>query len=922
MIQIVLFLIMVVSLFVVVRQMMKNDLLDGDLGEIFSNIPFWFKIIFVVGFLLIMFISIASGRLIDFWWFSSLGEEFEQVFYMKYIINTISFFVLLFIFSTLIPLAKILFESLTRYNFVKTNGAENRNSDYEAYLKFKGNYYVIPSIIVIIFSFISFIIFDWKDFFFFLSDTKFDILDSIHNLDVGFYVFKLPFLETLLSFSFLYIFGLSLILAWLRMKAILNAYFDYVGGKKLYLEFFILAILAFQFMLFLFLEQYSLMVNASSDAVLSGPGYLTTNWFILHLPLIGIFTFLMVSVMFANYYMGGKRNFQYGVVSFTIGIFVIYFVVAFIYQNKYIDPDAYTYEKPYIEQNMEMTRWGYALDFDKKHVSIKGATLDDINNNQDIVQNTRVHDFNTSIIPMDQFQRIRPFYDMLDVDVDRYTINGQERLVMLSLRELNVAGLSQKNLVNTWFKYTHGYGLAAFMANEFDEQGYPKYIAKDMPYKADYSVLQTDEPRIYFGEFDESEQPFVFLNTKIKEFDYPSDLEDVDYSYKGMPYGAIKMDTWKKLIIANKEDFFKIWLSDKITKESYFVKTRNVLKRAKKALPFLQFDTDPLPVITKDGIVFIIDAFIVNDNIPYANGYIRNSIKVTVNAYTGKVTAYLSDKKDPIIQVWNKIFPGLFKNLDMIPETLKSHLRYPEDMMKIQRSVYQSYHVKDSAQFFEGNNKYSLGNDKGPYFNITKFSSIEGFNKMSMKLISTMTYEKRPNLSAILVGDWINNGLKLVSFHANTDSPFRGPKQFKKSVQADENMKPKLTLWNNNGAVIFGPIIPNIIGNKDDVITMFYSQSIYVNSEGEGAIPKITRIAVGNDKKVAWSNSAEGALANLFDQVFRKTSTSKQKQTNTKKNYDKDNFVNEYIQLQKNGDSLGLLKLLNSEEQKILNYLK
>ncbi len=921
MLQIVIFLIIVISFFVVVRQMMKKDLLD-DIGMIISNIPIWFKVVSGVGFLLIIFISMTSGRLIDFWWFSSLGDEFKQVFYTKYVVNTIAFFVLLLIFSTLIPLAKILFESLTRYKFVKTNETENKNLDYEAYLKFKSSYYVLPSMIVIIFTFISFMIFDWKDLSFFLNNVKFGVMDPIHNLDIGFYVFKLPFLETLLSFSFLYIFGLSLILVRLRTKAILYAYFDYVGGKKLYLEFFILAILAFQFMLFLFLEQYSLMVNASSDAVLSGPGYLTANWFILHLPLMGIFTFLMVSVMFANYYMGGKRNFQYGIVSFTMGIFVIYFIVALIYQNKYIDPDAYTYEKPYIEENMEMTRWGYALDFEKKHVSIKGATLDDINNNQDIVKNIRVHDFNTSIIPMDQFQRIRPFYDMLDVDVDKYIINGQDRLVMLSLRELNVAGLSQKNLVNTWFKYTHGYGLAAFMANEFDEQGYPKYVAKDMPYKAKYPILQTNEPRIYFGEFNEEEQPFVFLNTKIKEFDYPSDSKDVDYSYKSIPYGAIKMDTWKKLIVANKEDFFKIWLNDKITKESYFVKTRNILDRVKKALPFLQFDTDPLPVITKDGIVFIIDAFIVNDNIPYANGYIRNSIKVTVDTYTGKVTAYLSDKKDPIIQVWNKIFPGLFKNLDMMPETLKSHLRYPEDMMKIQRLVYQSYHVNDSAQFFEGNNKYSLGNDKGPYFNITKFPSIEGFDKMSMKLISTMTYEKRPNLSAILVGDWIDGELKLVAFHANTDSPFRGPKQFKKSVQADENMKPKLTLWNNNGAVIFGPIIPNIVGNVDNVITMFYSQPIYVNSEGEGAIPKITRIAVGNDKKVAWSNSAEGALVNLFDQVFRKTSTSKQEQTNVKKNYDKESFVKQYIQLQKNGDSLGLLKLLNTEEQKILNYLK
>lgn len=917
MLQFIIALLILLSFFGALYEVKKNEGFVTDyngikLLETFLNFPKWFFLTLVCGIGAIIFISVFSERLIDYWWFSSLGDEFTQVFHKKYMVNFYSFIVITIISVTIIPVSRFLFRKLSSFDL-------DDELDSVQSLNFWVNTLSFLNAIVLIV--IGTIQFDWKDFLFFVNVGNFGVIENIHGLDIGFYIFSLPFISNFIIYFFTYSFFLAgILLCKQMMLQNLNSRNktgnDYIFPCSIVLLFF-------PFAVWLWYTSYELLVSSSSSYVLAGPGYVTANFIIPALPIISIAFILVLFYILISAFKNGYKKVQLYVGGGLLATVSMFFIGIIWYSSFVVIPDALTYERPYIQKNMEMTKWSYGLSVLSKEISINNTiSQEDIKNNPEIVNNMRVHDYETSLIPMDMFQRIKPFYDIIGVDVDHYNVDGQDRLVMLSLRELNVAGLSQKNIVNSWFKYTHGYSFAAFNANEYSEQGYPKYIAMDMPNKTQVEALKTQQPRIYFGEFSEEEQSFVFLNTSINEYDYPSDSIDAEYKYQGVPKGAIKMDFFKSLIIANENSFFRMFFNENITRDSYFVINRNVLTRAKKALPFLSFDSDPLPVVTKTGIIFIMDAYIQNENVPYSKGYIRNSVKVTIDAYTGEIIPYIADKSDPIIMVWDKIFPDLMKDLSQMPKELQSHLRYPEDFMKIQMDVYKDYHVDSVERFFEGNNKYSISNDKGPFFNLTKLQ-FDGFDKMSMKLISAMNYENRPNLGAIVLGVW-EGGPKLLSLNLKSDTPYRGATQFEKSVKSDEKMKRDLTLWDSNGKVIYGPIIPNIIGNTDGKITMYYSQPIYVNSQGEGAIPQITRIAVGDNVRVSWATTGEKALENLFNQVSNNEEIDeKQKQNLTEIQLQGDNnFIAIYDELMKKGDNIGLLKLLNAKQKEILEQIK
>lgn len=877
-----------------------------------GKFPKWFMVFASLMGLLLIVVSVSANRLIDYWWFQSLGSEYTQVFYKKYLVNSLMLVPLAILSFGTMFLAKFTFKALNSYSF--------ESKSFEIKYKLGG---IIGALAVLMY---IYSLFDWKELMFFFHQVEWGITEQVHGNDIGYYVFTLPLVGTVINIMM--VLGLFFTLLLISQKIVLETtrvkrLSDETEDRKDYVIPVAIVSAFIPLSIWLWYKSYELVVSSKNDVVLSGPGYITDTFIIPALPVIAVVFLAALVYIVISATLKGYHKSQLWVGGSAIVSTLVFFAIVTVVSVIKVSPDALTYEVPYIKKNMQMTKWAYGLDqVVKKDVKVINPSSDDLRNNADVMRNVRVHDFQTSMIPMDQNQQRKPFYDMVDLDLDHYEIDGEERLVMLSLRELNFSGLSQKSLVNKWFKYTHGYSFAAFNANEYTAEGFPKYIAKDMPNKTRELSLMTDQPRIYFGEFDDSEQPFVFLKTKMTEFDYPSAVTDAEYQYDAVPHGAIKMNGMKSLFVANQEGALKIFLNDNITKESYFVPHRNIMKRAKRAFPFLVFDYDPLPVIQTDGIYFIMDAYIQSSDIPYANGYMRNSVKVVQNAFTGEMKAYVvPSADDKIIEVWGKIFPGLLKSLSEMPEGLQKHLRYPEELLIAQKEVYKRYHVSDPVHFFDGNNIYSSLNDRGPFFNLTKLP-YDGFNHLSMKLLANLNYERRPDLSAVLVGDW-NGSLNLAALHVNSETPFRGAQQFQKAIEADEDMKAKLTLWEGSGSLIFGPIIPNIMDNgTEDGISLFYSQPIYMSPGGEGSIPKVTRVAVGDHTRVEWSSSPEEALRKLVSDVYSAAGKS-ELDTNVDEyvSQNGDDFISKYSKQKQNGDTKGLLQLLNAEEARILESL-
>ncbi len=744
------------------------------------------------------------------------------------------------------------------------------------------------------------------------------LTDPVFGRSIGFYLFTLPFLDSINTLLFT--------ISFLGMVASFIVTFVGINPQGLY--FYIppsasettqklhksLYINAAVFILVLafgkYLDRFHLMYSGSG--VVYGPGWTDTT---ILIPVYNIIVVIMILVSIVilipklrdkyknvfNRFGATPSNSPIIILaSLAAGMILIWFIgltaVPGLFERFMVKPNEITYERPYILNNIKFTQHGFGLDkVENKEFPENGKfTMSTVQNNPGIFNNIRLWDWRALDATYRQFQELRLYYQFSNVSLDRYNVNGSYRQVMVSAREMNIDNLpaQSQTFVNKRFQYTHGYGITMATVNEFTSQGLPHLLIKDIPTVSEDSSLIVKQPRIYYGEL--TNTPAV-VNTKQKEFDYPNGNENVYTRYNGKG-GVMINSLWRKFLFSWKYDGTQLLFSDYPTDSSRIMFHRQIEERVKLLAPFLKFDNNPYIVLDKGKLYWIIDAYTTSDYYPYSepfnsdeaigykqgdnersllgsvseifNGanYIRNSVKVVVNAFDGSVDFYIIDKNDPIVKVWSKIYPGLFKPISEMTSGLLAHIRYPQDMLLTQGLVYEKYHMTDPTVFYNQEDLWVRATEKyynniqpvEPYYIVWQ---LPGSDKPRFSLILPFTPKNRQVLIGWIAGmcDPDNYG-KLITYQFPKGKMITGPQQVETKIDQDSFLSGQLTLWDQRGSnVIRGNVLAIPVAN-----TLFYVEPIYLQAE-TAAYPELRLVVVMHGDNMSYAESFDKALAKFFN---------------------------------------------------------
>jgi len=777
---------------------------------------------------------------------------------------------------------------------------------------------------------------NWQLVLKFLSAVTFGEIDPIFKKDISFYVFNLPFyelvfgiLKTILLISIVAI----MIVYWLKGSFKFGDDFfkfgisDLKTKSKIRLDSF--ARIHFSLLIFLFFITNALEIYLSLFKLLfsqNGPVFgASYTDVVLMVPILRISFVLNLVMAFFILFWGFS-----GKLLLFISFLSLYFIITFIlsilppiFQKLIVAPNELVKETPYIKNNIIATRNAYGLNkIDEREISAeKPLTSADIAENQLTVKNVRLWDRDPLLSTFSQIQEIRTYYEFISVDNDRYLIDNEIRQVMLSPRELSSESLPNRSWINEKLTFTHGYGVAASPVNQVTKEGLPVLFIKDLPPKSEVKELEIKRPQIYFGELTND---YVIVKTKSKEFDYPKGEENVYTSYEGK--GGVIIDSLvKRMIFALRFNSLKLLLSNDITKESRILYHRNIKERVQKIAPFFDLDRDPYAVLADGKIYWIFDAYTKSSSYPYSQpvsfggttiNYIRNSVKIVVDAYDGTVYFYLADKNDPIVKTYANIFPNLFQPLEKMPKSLFSHIRYPEDIFRIQTSVYTTYHMDNPQIFYNKEDQWEIpvvsdgggtndtGEPMGPRHMIMK---LPGEKKEEYILMLPFTPRNKDNLSAWMVArnDGENYG-QIIVYRFPKQKLVFGPKQVISRINQDAEISRQISLWDQRGSqVIQGPLL--VIPIEESLI---YVRALYLKAQ-TGKIPELKRVIVAYENKIAMEETLEQALSKIFgtqiitpvkDEVKEETRLVDQSQKLSELLRQAEELYNQAISSQKEGD--------------------
>ena len=697
--------------------------------------------------------------------------------------------------------------------------------------------------------------------------------DPIFGKDIGFYLFQLPFLDliqdTLLQVTFLVSCGLIAFYAFANVLQL-----DWKQG--LVAPTNVIRHIAMNLMLFLvtlslgyFLDRYEVL--QSTRGVVSGAGYTDLHIVLPVLWLLVVATSAMaVALLIPSLIFTGRRvlHISGGYLSIVLlGLGLLPWII----QQFHVRPNELQAEQEYLKHNIAMTLEGYGLNhvIDRHHDVQLGITSDTIQDEKQTVENIRLWDWRPLGETFRQLQQIRSYYTFGDVDVDRYRIDGSMRQVMLATREL--ADNLPRN-ADTWLnqhlQYTHGYGVAMSLAAEKDPQGGPILVIKDLPPKS-AEGLSLDRPEVYFSD---KSVDYRLVSTSVPEFDFPKGDENVYSTYQGS--GGILVDSiWKKLLFSWHQMDVSIAISDYITPESRLQLWRNIKERIQKLAPFLQLDKDPYPVISDGSIYWIQDAYTVSTDFPYSESiqgninYIRNSVKIVVDAYNGNVVFYTTKIDDPVLRVYQRALPRMFKSDEEMTESLRSHIRYPQDLFEVQTSIYSRYHMKTPQVFYNAEDQWAAPResyagkviDMKPYYVLMKLPQE---NKLQFLLMTPLTPYNRDNLIAWMAArsDYTDFG-ELFVYKLPKERLIVGPKQIEAMIDQDTTISQQLSLWDQRGSrVIRGNLLVIPIAQ-----TFLYVEPVYLIADTV-SIPQLKRVIVSDGKRLAMEPTLEHALDVVLNQ--------------------------------------------------------
>jgi uncharacterized membrane protein (UPF0182 family) len=709
--------------------------------------------------------------------------------------------------------------------------------------------------------------FRWEDFLLFKNSLDMGTSDPLLAKDIGFYLFKLPFIETLNGFA-----GFTLVLT---MILVVSNYF--LRGGIFIVERFIsidikvkkhIGILAGLFILNIgfgfYLDTFRLLF--SEHGAVFGAGYSDIHAKLFFYRIL-IFITPLAGIVFIAGILRGSRRLTFLPPALVLAVYIIGILVyPYILQKFKVAPNELALETPFIEQNIKFTRLGYDLD----KIEVRPFDVDynlsgkDIENNDATIKNIRLWDHSPLLRTYSQLQQIRTYYKFADVDNDRYTLNGEYMQVMLAPRELSYNDLPSKTWINERLIFTHGNGLTLGPVSRISSEGLPEFMIKDIPPVSQVD-LKVTRPEIYYGELSNN---YVIVKTKVPEFSYPTSEGNVYTTYEGS--GGVRLDSlFKRALFSVKFKTEKILLSSDISGESKILYYRNILDRVRTVAPFFLFDQDPYLVVTKDGrLVWIADAYTVSSRMPYSKpiersiNYIRNPVKVVIEAYNGSMDFYVSDPSDILIKVYSKIFPDIFKSLNEMPDELRQHIRYPHRLLQIQASMFAAYHMTDPKVFYNKENLWEVPAFgemlMEPYYTIMK---LPGEKKEEYILLLPYTPAKRDNLAAWFAArcDEPNYG-KLLIYTFPRDRLIFGPKQVDARINQDSYISQQLTLWGQRGSeVIRGSLLVIPIERS-----LLYVQPLYLAAADKVGLPELRRVIAAYENDVVMEENLELALQRLF----------------------------------------------------------
>lgn len=873
--------------------------------------------------LLIIFVIIGVvlslvGFITDCMWFADLG--YSSVFWKKYI-TEFEIGTLIFVISVL--LTRLYLKSLKKGYFSQIESKEIPNLKRLNIISWilAGAFGIMVAVPMT-----KSIWLEWLKFF---NAEKFNLKDPVFHLDIGFYVFKLDFLEALNSIVIGIVIGLVIVTLIYYVILLMVRTPDFIediepdfndgqnytaddvrkdfdntipfregkAGKAsdiirdfvrkdrtnkthlnrnnishlfniASLKITILGIIAYLMLCLHFvLEQFNLL-HAHTGTVY-GAGFtdvnITLNIYriIMLLSLIGIITF--------GIHMR-KREYKklLKVPAIILGVLVLGFGVQLAVQGLIVSPDEINKESKYLSNNIEFTRHAYGLDsIDVKPFKAEsGLDAEVIRNNNPTIGNIRINDYEPVKDFYNQTQSIRQYYDFNDVDIDRYMINGALTQTYLAAREINEGKIS-KTWINKHLKYTHGYGFTLSQVDAVTSSGQPDVLVKNIPSVSSVKEINIDRPEIYFGE---STDNYVVVNTDEQEFDYPDGNDNKYTKYEAK--SGIKMNLLNRILFSIRERSPQLLVSSNVNSDSRIIINRNVEKRVKRIMPYLKYEKDPYMVTVDGKLYWIIDAYTTSSNYPYSEpysgdintaNYIRNSIKVVIDAYTGDLTYYIVDNNDPIAKTYMKIYPKLFKDIEKMPEGIKSHLRYPNSLFEVQAEVYTKYHMQETKVFYQKEDLWDISKQiygtsekkMEPSYYIFR---LPGEKEAEFINMVPFTPKSKQNMTAIMMArnDGDNYG-KLMVYKLPKNKTVYGPMQIEAQIDQNTEISKEFSLWNSSGSKY----------RRGDMFvipieeSLMYVEPVYLEASNQ-AIPEVKRVIVAYGDRIAYQPTLAAALEELF----------------------------------------------------------
>jgi uncharacterized protein len=730
----------------------------------------------------------------------------------------------------------------------------------------------------------------WRQFALFWNQPATNVYDPIFGKSLGFYLFSLPLYDLLSS----WLLGVTFIILCAALaysllglpQTVLKPSVRWSSGAAFRAVCVALALLLLVLSWRTYLSRFPFLWE--DHPTFSGVTYTDAHYTLPALIIVAVALIIAAIILLVNGFAMRRFTVLLVALALPIATYIIGVVLVPSYiQSFIVKPNELDRETPYIANNIEWTRKGFGLDqIELREFEAENSIAAlDLPNNRDSLDNIRLWDWRALQDTLRQIQAMRTYYDFPDVDVDRYPIAGQTRQMMISPREIKDDKLpaSSRNWINERLLYTHGYGVAMNSANGFTPEGLPQFILSNMPVESTANEIRVTRPEIYFGELTDR---FVYVKTKQNEFDYPQGDTNTYTTYQGT--GGIRVGNWlRRMMLAwGVGDLSKLPFSDDVTSDSYLLINRNIRDIIDGVAPFLTYDKDAYIVVNNEGRLFwIIDAFTESSYFPYSShhtvadnslNYIRNSVKVTIDAYNGTVRFYVFDNQDPLIAAYQRVFPNLFQDANQMPADLRAHVRYPETLVRAQGEVYSLYHTQNPKVFFQREDVWSIAqhislDEKGqknsepidPYYVLMQLPGEQ--QKNEFVLILPFTPGNRNNMIGWMAGrsDGENYG-KLLVYNFPKSRLIDGPVQIEARIDQDAHLSGQFTLWNQQGSkVIRGHLLVIPIGRS-----LMFVEPIYLQAE-RSPMPELRLVVLATQEKLGYGQSFAEAMNSLFGEAAK-----------------------------------------------------